>query len=151
VGMKPTDAARFVEELYAWSAAFISWVLRKAGAGSNFAYNSYHSTYIAAAYKNQQQRSANPFKAYSRTQVAPRLGDLICTTYTSSGVRPPADVSLVRANTPGYHCDIVVQSTGGQLTVVGGNVGDTVGTKSVKIDSRGYITDSAYFGVLQVG
>jgi peptidoglycan hydrolase-like protein with peptidoglycan-binding domain len=151
VGMKPTDAARFVEELYAWSAAFISWVLRKAGAGSNFAYNSYHSTYIAAAYKNQQQRSANPFKAYSRTQVAPRLGDLICTTYTSNGVRPPADVSLVRANTPGYHCDIVVQSTGGQLTVVGGNVGDTVGTKSVKIDSRGYITDSAYFGVLQVG
>lgn len=151
VGMKPTDAARFTDELYAWSAAFISWVLRKAGADSNFVYSSYHSTYIAAAYKNQQQRSANPFKAYSRTQVAPRLGDLICTTYTSNGVRPPADVSLVRANTAGYHCDIVVQSTGGQLTVVGGNVGDTVGAKSVKIDSRGYIADPAYFGVLQVG
>lgn len=151
VGMPASDAARFADNLYAWSAAFICWVLRKAGAGNNFAYSSYHSTYIAAAYKNAQQQSANAFKAYSTEQTAPRLGDLICTTYSSNGVRPPAELSQVRANTGGYHCDIVVLSALGKLTVIGGNLSDSVGLKIVSIDTAGKVTDPAYFAVLQTG
>lgn len=151
LGMSRADAVRFADNLYHWSAAYICWVLRRAGVpNSAFAYSSYHSTYIAAAYRAQQQQ-ANGTKAYSRTQAAPRVGDLICTTYQNdSGTRPPSDLPLVRENTQGYHCDIVVASTAGRLTVVGGNVGDTVGQKTISIDSRGYITDPNYFAILRV-
>jgi peptidoglycan hydrolase-like protein with peptidoglycan-binding domain len=151
VGMAATDAARFADELYAWSAAFISWVLRKAGAGSQFTYSSYHSNYISAAYKNRLQNSSNPFKAFAKNEVAPQVGDLVCTTYVSNGVQPPSDLAQVRANTSGYHCDIVVASSAGKLTVIGGNLSDSVGLKTVSIDSRGYITDSSYFAVLRTG
>jgi peptidoglycan hydrolase-like protein with peptidoglycan-binding domain len=147
VGMNATDAKQFATRMYHWSAAFISWVMRKAGAGSQFAYSSYHSTYIAAAYKNQAQGSANPFKAYTTAQVAPRIGDLVCTTY-ESGI--PTSLPQIKAGTGGYHCNIVVAIAPGKLTVMGGNLSDSVGVKTVNTDARGYVTDSGYFAVLQV-
>ncbi len=41
---------------YAWSAAFISFVMRLAGAGPSFPYSESHSVYIDAAFEETQNR-----------------------------------------------------------------------------------------------
>ena len=151
LGLSAVDAERAIAQRYAWSAAFICWVLRRAGAGSGFAYSSFHSTYIAAAYQNRVQQSASAFKAYSARELLARPGDLLCTTYPVNGVAPSASLSQVRANTSGYHCDIVVQSAPGRLTLLGGNVADTVGMKTARTDARGFPITAEYFAVLTTG
>lgn len=37
-----------------WSAVFISWVMRQAGAGSAFAYSTAHREYVGAAKRNAE-------------------------------------------------------------------------------------------------
>jgi hypothetical protein len=64
-----------VDGNYAWSAAFISYVMRIAGAGSRFPYAESHSTYINLAAAG----ASAAIKAYPPQAIAPALGDLICT------------------------------------------------------------------------
>jgi len=152
VRLSASRAALFTNKHKFWSAAFICWVLRKAGVSSNaFRYSSYHSNFFSAAYNHARKNAPNAFKAYSTTQVAPRLGDLICTTYPFNRVRPPAELSQVRANTSGYHSNIVVGIAPGELTVIGGNLSGSVKHNQVKIDATGKVTDPKYFAVLRIG
>lgn len=127
-----------------WSAAFISWVVRKAGAGDMFKYAADHGTYIVAAKENRLANNSNPFKAYRTTEVAPRVGDLVCTYYTGywtyDNVTPG----------PGKHCDIVTEVASGKIITIGGNVSDSVGKKTVSTDANGYISNSKYFAVIRV-
>jgi len=44
-----------------------------------------------------------------------------------------------------------VLSAPGKLTVIGGNLTDSVGLKTVSIDTVGKVTDPAYFAVLRTG
>ena len=135
-----------------WSAVFISWVMRKAGAGEDFAYANDHGTYIAAAYQNRKTNNCSPFKAYRRDEpdAAPRPGDLICTTYKTR----TTDLARVRPGTSGYHCDIVVvdDTQPGKLIPLGGNVRNSVSMKRpLEIDANGLITNRNYFAVIKVG
>lgn len=148
LGMTQSKAENFTDNRYAWSAAFICWVLRKAGAGADFKYNSYHSTYIAAAYQNRMSGNCSPFKAYRIHEAAPQLGDLVCTTY-EKGVT--TDLARVQPNTGGYHCDIVVKVEPRKLTTLGGNVSDSVGQKTITTDANGFVNNSKYFAVIKIG
>src|SRR5215472_567018 len=60
---------------YAWSAAFISYVMRLAGAGSGFPYSATHADYIVAAARRDRgvALTAERVSAYT-----PQQGDLIC-------------------------------------------------------------------------
>ena len=60
---------------FAWSAAFVSYVMRMAGAGNRFPYAGTHADYINAARLNPTSLvvSAEPPETY-----APQRGDLIC-------------------------------------------------------------------------
>jgi peptidoglycan hydrolase-like protein with peptidoglycan-binding domain len=129
-----------------WSAAFISYVMRQAGAGSSFRYSGGHSYYTVAAKNNRLANNSNPFKAYRITEVSPRLGDLVCKSRSGSG----ATYDNIREGMA-THCDIVVEIQPGRLITVGGNVSDSVKTTPVSIDSRGRITQSGYFAVIQTG
>jgi hypothetical protein len=61
-----------------WSAAFISWVARRAGSGDAFHYSDFHSRYILAALRAAQKpRSKEKFIAMRHTACTPRVGDLI--------------------------------------------------------------------------
>jgi hypothetical protein len=130
----------------AWSAAFISWVMRKAGAGQAFKYSSAHATYIKWAKDNRIANNNNPFKAYRITEVAPRIGDLVCKSRAGSG----ATYDNIR---PGMktHCDIVVDVQPNRLLTIGGNVSQSVSMTPVATDSRGLITSPNYFAVIRVG
>lgn len=131
---------------YPWSAAFISWVMRKAGAGSAFRYSGGHSYYIHAAKQNRVANNTNPFKAYRTSETAPRVGDLVCKSRAGSG----ATYDNIQ---PGMstHCDIVADVRQGQLTTVGGNVSDTVGSTSVQTDANGMVVTPGYFAVIRTG
>ncbi|HWB49777.1 MAG TPA: DUF2272 domain-containing protein [Stellaceae bacterium] len=130
---------------FAWSAAFIDYVMRIAGAGSRFPYSASHSDYINAA----ARRQAGVLTAMPLTQYPPQPGDLICLW------RANHPVTFQDLPTPSHfpgHCDIVVAQHPGSLDVIGGNVDNAVVLKHVAIGPTGLVTDTEYpwFVVLRV-
>ncbi|NHO52663.1 DUF2272 domain-containing protein [Acetobacter estunensis] len=127
---------------YAWSAAFISYVMRVAGANGRFPYSPNHSTYINAAASGQ----SSGLRAHDPGQYIPKLGDLICTGRGGSK-------SVRFSNLPttyGFpaHCGIVVatgqngQPFGHQLSIIGGNIDDAVTLTHVPTDTNGAIASA---------
>ncbi len=121
---------------YAWSAAFVSYVMRIAGAGSRFPYSASHSDYINAAKEAAQGQSDAWLVSAERPEAyAPQPGDLICLGRGSA--RDLRFDDLPAGHFPG-HCDIVVDiATAGQISVVGGNVDDAVTMKHVPVTPDG--------------
>ncbi len=124
-----TEFAASQDGRYAWSAAFVSYVMRIAGAGSRFPYSRSHSEYInIAADPGQKQFAAWVVTAERPEAYPPQPGDLICAGRGRAGELRFDD--LPTGDFPS-HCDIVVAVTPGQLTVIGGNVDDAVTMKHV--------------------
>lgn len=123
----------------AWSAAFISYVMRTAGAGDRFIYSTLHSDYINAAAQGMWAATAEPPETY-----APQLGDLICTgRERSENIR----FSALPTSRFTSHCDIVVEVLPGQLAVVGGNVAGGVTMKHVPTTPEGMLVGPDGFPV----
>lgn len=116
----------------AWSAAFISYVMRAAGARDRFLYSPLHADYInAAAQGTGALRTERP-EAY-----APQPGDLICMSRGSSRAMRFEDLPGPRFY---GHCDFVVAAQPGQLSVVGGNVDGGVTMKHVPTTTSGTLS-----------
>lgn len=121
---------------FAWSAAFVSYVMRIAGAGSAFPYAEAHSTYIDIAKEMATgQVTGYIITARRPTDYAPQPGDLICEARGRRAESITYD-DLPTDHFPG-HCDIVVAAVPGQLSVVGGNVDDAVTMKHVPTTQDG--------------
>ncbi len=122
---------------YAWSAAFISYVMRMAGAGNRFPYSADHADYINAAKRVSLGQASEWLVSAERVQdYAPRPGDLICFGRgTARGLR------FEDLPTPGLftsHCDIVVDAmVPGRISVIGGNVEDSVTMNTVPVAADG--------------
>ncbi len=118
---------------FAWSAAFISYVMRIAGAGPRFPYAPAHATYINAA------RAGTPgiaLTAEPPERYRPVPGDLIC--FGRLDARSLRFDDLPTGSFPG-HCDIVVAAEASQLAVIGGNVDDAVTLKHVPLTPEGLL------------
>ena len=105
---------------YAWSAAFISYVMRIAGAGRGFPYAPAHSTYIDAAVRGQTPL----LTAEDPALYAPRLGDIVCFARGQA-----VNLRFKDLPTPGFfpaHCGIVTGGGPAEIDMVGGNVDDAV-------------------------
>lgn len=128
-----------------WSATFISYLFRKAGAGDDFKYNPSHSGYIVSAIKNRKAKNNNPFQGYKPNEVKVELGDLVCFP-RQSGVNYDSTGSYKG------HCDLVVEINDSQAVSIGGNVSDSV-TKTIVPLSNGKIDMSkqkkGYFVVIK--
>lgn len=126
---------------YAWSAAFISYVMRVAGANERFPYSPNHSTYINAAATGQ----STGLKAQDPKSYIPKLGDLLC---VGRGRSKSITFSMLPTSY-GFpsHCGIVVAAGqvgapfGHQLSIIGGNVDDAVSLTHVPTDARGALSD----------
>jgi hypothetical protein len=136
---------------FAWSAAFVSYVMRMAGAGGRFPYSGTHADYINAAQLNPGRFvvAAERPDAY-----APRRGDLICLWRS-----PPLRFEDLPAGRFASHCDIVVGLQPGVLEVVGGNVDNSVALRRIPVapdgrlvgtDGRIVDPDHPWFVVLRV-
>jgi hypothetical protein len=122
---------------YAWSAAFVSYVMRIAGAGRRFPYSADHADYINAARRVSLGETKAWIVSAERVQdYAPRPGDLVC-----FGRGAARGLRYKDLPTPGLftsHCDIVVDTTvPGQISVIGGNVEDSVTMNTVPVTADG--------------
>ncbi len=123
---------------YAWSAAFISYVMRIAGAGRDFPYSSNHATYINYAARAAGGKIRNPLLiAENPEQYAPRLGDLLC--FGRGRARGLTFTELPTAQLFPAHCAIVVAGAVHRLSVVSGNMDDAVVMQHVPADGAGRV------------
>lgn len=127
----------------AWSAAFISYLFKEAGAGSRFPYASSHSVYIREAVKNRNAGKRFGLLAYTPDEYAPKVGDLVCYP-RQSGVTFDTDHAY------DSHCDIVVavNRVAGQLITIGGNVSNSVTKTVYPINASGQVTASKVHAIL---
>jgi hypothetical protein len=121
---------------YAWSAGFVSYVMRIAGAGARFPYAASHSDYIDIAKQMALGETTGWLISAERPEAyAPIPGDLICIGRGSA--RDLRYDDLPAGHFPG-HCDIVVEdAVAGLIAVVGGNVDDAVTLKHVPVTADG--------------
>ena len=142
-GMHDADGVEFPaseDGTYAWSAAFISYVMRIAGAGARFPYAAAHADYINLAKQMKlRQTSGWAISAEAPVSYAAQPGDLIC---LSRGVVPPLSYDDLPMGHFPSHCDVVVRADSGMLTVVGGNVDDAVTMKHVPTTPDGMLVTS---------
>jgi len=141
---------------YAWSAAFVSYVMRTAGAGSRFPYSETHADYINAARRHEMGAQPDIVITTERMEVyAPQRGDLIC--YWRG--RRKITYDDLPTGKFGGHCDFVVEIKPGELDVIGGNVDNAVAMKHIPATTDGHLAgpdgvaldpDHNYFVVLKV-
>lgn len=131
---------------FPWSAAFISYVMKTAGAGDRFKYSAQHSVYITWAIKNRTRNVANAaFLGFRLNERAPDLGDLVCYA-REAGIGYDTTTALYKS-----HCDIVVAKRAGEIDVIGGNVSNSVSRKTLATNSSGLLADThhPWFAVIQ--
>jgi len=129
----------------AWSAAFISWVVKNAGGGNNFRYSAAHSTYTYYAKLNREQNNTNPFKAYRISEKKPEAGDIVVQNRGSSSFT----YENIAPDKPGTHGDFVVRVTGSSAEVIGGNLSDSVSYGRIPLRPDGLINSTSHFAIIK--
>ena len=123
---------------YAWSAAFISYVMRTAGAGGGFPYAPAHSTYIDAAARGQTLL----LTAEDPTTYAPRAGDVVCFARSWA-----VNLRFKDLPTKGFfpaHCGIVTGGGYDEIDMVGGNVDNAVTMTKIAGLSGGLLSTAIF-------
>lgn len=119
-----------------WSAAFISWVMKKAGSGDKFPYSIRHSDYINYSIQNREKGNCDAeFIGYQIYEYSPDIGDLVCYSRQEN-------IDYQSRGRYKSHCDIVIEKTKNRIGVIGGNVRDSVTKKFLPLDSEGKLDDS---------
>ncbi|ONG49722.1 hypothetical protein BKE38_20395 [Pseudoroseomonas deserti] len=123
----------------AWSAAFISYVLRNAGVDQReFPGSAAHAFYIDGMLADAAAFPATaPFIPHDWDSYPPQVGDLVCADRSD---RHLAHWQLRRAETGQFrpmHCDIVVQAGPGEVAAIGGNIADAVTLSRFAADASG--------------
>ncbi|VTU35989.1 hypothetical protein H6CHR_04587 [Variovorax sp. PBL-H6] len=142
-----------------WSAAFVSWLARKAGLGpQEFVFSEAHADYAAAAWQAgtdevQGRPTTYAMRACDLARTPPRVGDLVC--HARGDHEGLADFeglgrNLATRRTGGgalpMHCDVVVGVDATGFDAIGGNVLQSVtlrrlafapGTRSLDPSYRG--------------
>ncbi|MCK8784619.1 DUF2272 domain-containing protein [Roseomonas sp. NAR14] len=129
----------------AWSAAFISFVLRNAGVDAReFPSSAAHSFYIDALIADAARYpAAAPFVPHAPGEYAPQVGDLVCGDRSPRPLRHWTERAAEAGRFRPMHCDIVVETprtaTGGEARAIGGNVRDTVALTRFPTDAAGLL------------
>lgn len=109
-----------------WSAAFISYMMKLAGAGAQFPKSAQHSVYFYRTINDKLTQRPQPFLGYRVGELTIAPGDVIG---MNRGAAPPISYD-VAAHDADYssHADIVVDiSPAGTISTIGGNVGKAPG------------------------
>ena len=149
VGKNYHTIADLTDPDHPWSAAFISYVMTKAGALPDFTRALKHTKYFFNAKEARRDLYGGLFKAYPSSgigKVCPEVGDLIL------NARKGNSASYDNLKPYGYaHSDIVVKKEGGVIVVVGGNVSagkgkgnKVVGKKYIALNDNGYLGSEKY-------
>ncbi|OAI65438.1 membrane protein [Ralstonia solanacearum] len=119
VGKEPT-CQQLTTGAWAWSAVFISWIMRKAGLQNDqFLTGATHAEYVTDARDHLLRQAAFTLE---RTPAVPRPGDLICSARGAD--RFMSDPAEIRSGMTPMHCDLVVEvdPLRHEVKSIGGNV-----------------------------
>lgn len=130
-----------------WSAAFISFIVRKAGAAyAGFKFHEAHARYIHDSIVKREAGTPAPFWGFRLNEHKVGLGDLVCQWRVSKVTFDDAR----RTNEFTSHCDVVVEVGPGFVRTLGGNVGHTVGFKTYDVDGNGFLeAENNLFAVMR--
>jgi hypothetical protein len=149
-GTSRNRALSHIADRTAWSAAFISFVVRAALADSaspaSFAFAASHSVYIGAAIRNDFNAVARPaflgVPAHGDGAEALRPGDLLGWSRTTAIDDYEDALKAARRHpSPGTypsHVDVVTRIEDGVATLIGGNVSQTVKQTTLKLSAEGF-------------
>jgi hypothetical protein len=131
-----------------WSAAFISFVARKAGY-DKFKFDASHSTYVHDAVDKRKAGDASaPFWGFNVGDHKPQLGDLVCRSRGGSQI-----TSMDSLPSGGFisHCDIIFEIKDTEVRTLGGNVEQTVNITSYPLNSSGFLKSGTtrVYGILR--
>lgn len=136
-----------------WSAVFVSWCVKKAGAKkSEFTFSPAHSVFVYDAIQNGLNQTGL-FRAFPIDEHAPSLGDIIHNN--RGGSTHSFNYARTHKNYPSHSAiviDVGVDGQGGYAMTIGGNESDSVRRKVVRLDSKGRIKQrksSPYICVIQ--
>ena len=123
-----------------WSAVFISWCVKEAGATAHdFKFAAAHSVFVQWAIKNADHETGS-FRAFPITNYSPNLGDIIQNNRNGNSFN--YDYARMHSSYES-HSAIVIETgrdSGGRYALtVGGNESDSVGKKLIRLDNDGLV------------
>lgn len=139
-GGKSEATAKVWGYKYAWSAAFISYVMVKSGF-ENFPVSVSHTCFASKIKKGNYEEYA----LRRVSEYAPKVGDIVMLNRNGGGLTYDK-----------FHCgqsshsDIVYKIKGDYAYTIGGNVSNQIAERRVKLDSEGKIDNKLYFAVIEV-
>jgi len=119
-----------------WSAAFVSWVARRAML-PGFRGSPSHIDYVREAFRNPQ---TSAYRVAHPVTARPARGDMLCYVRHADrifGFRGLAHLLSSDDGGLGMHCDIVVGAGNGQAQLIGGNVLDAVSMRLLPLTPGG--------------
>jgi hypothetical protein len=122
-----------------WSAAFVAWVMQKAGV-PGYRGSASHVHYIRNAYRDPL---GNAYRVTYPRGARPAPGDLLCYARVESRSYGFEGLMTQLAGDDGglgMHCDVVVGIGGGTAYLVGGNVFDGVTMRMLALDAAGRLS-----------
>ena len=124
----------------AWSAAFVSFVLRSAGAAERFPAAPAHFSYFQHFVRHP---GSGLYEARLVSDATPRPGDIL---HFGRGSAEKFDFEKARraAGDDSFypsHSDVVVAVDGRKVVTIGGNVGNSVSEKTFALDDAGRLKD----------
>lgn len=126
-----------------WSAAFISWIMKNAGAGSGFRYSTQHSVYISQAIRDRNKgRQEAGYWGFRLPEEKPKVGDLVCWTRDGAQI----DYDHQAGGDYKSHTDLVVDVDNKFAWIIGGNVGQSVTRRPVPLTSGGFLGNAVVGG-----
>lgn len=120
-----------------WSAAFISWVMQRAGVPA-FRSSASHFDYVRAA---RLDPAGSPYRFVAPESAPIEQGDLLC--YVRAGLVHGTEglARLLDGRGGGLpmHCDVIVATEAGRAYAVGGNVQQAVTMRLLDLNAQGHL------------
>ncbi len=131
------------QEDHPWSAVFISYIMKQAGAADQFKYSETHSNYIVWARNNTSTKADCLFEIYDISDSLaawPQPGDILCKNRDGKNY----DLYSISSGCIS-HCDIVVEvdTLAKAVYTIGGNLNNTVAKRLVWLNEKGLVNKSA--------
>jgi hypothetical protein len=122
----------------AWSAAFISFIVRKAALAKSFRFSQRHTEYLSDSKRAKVNNDAS--RAYWAVRLSERklqIGDLVSAFRTGTGC---GNAVRTYDSLPGDFCahsNVVIGIHGDQAITIGGNLDQTVAIRKVPLTAEG--------------
>jgi hypothetical protein len=136
-----------------WSAVFVSWCVKQAGAtAAEFPFSPAHSQFVYKCIQNATNQTG-VFRAFDIASYAPQLGDIIQNNRDGNSF----DYQYAKTHKSYVsHSAIVIEvgvdSNGSYATTIGGNESDSIRMKLVRLNANGLIKQrptGSYISVIQ--